>query len=53
MEDKHYCCTCKHYAHEEGVCCNADSEYVADFMCMDDWCEKWSEEDGTRMDKTS
>lgn len=40
-EEKQYCCTCKHYAVYEGVCCNGDSEYRADFRCLDDSCEKW------------
>lgn len=36
-----YCCACKWYALEEGVCCNGDSEYRADFRCLDDSCECW------------
>lgn len=36
-----YCCTCKWYALEEGVCCNEDSEHCADFRCLDDSCECW------------
>lgn len=40
-EDKKYCCTCKWYAEFEGVCCNGDSEYRADFRCLDDTCEYW------------
>ena len=38
-----YCCTCKWYALEEAVCCNADSEHCADFRCLDDSCECWEE----------
>ena len=39
--DKQYCCTCKWYAEYEGVCCNGESEWVADFRYLDDSCEKW------------
>lgn len=38
-----YCCTCKWYAIEEGVCYNGDSEHCADFRCLDDSCECWEE----------
>lgn len=50
MEEKDYCCTCKWYALEEGVCCNYGSEYCADFRCLDDSCECWEgiENDRTR-----
>ena len=41
-----YCCTCKWYAESEGVCCNGESEYRADFRCLEDTCEKWEESDG-------
>ena len=41
MEEKDYCCTCKWYALEEGVCCNDGSEYCADFRFIDDSCECW------------
>ena len=41
--NKKYCCTCKWYAEFEGVCCNGDSEYRADFRCLDDTCEEWEE----------
>lgn len=41
MEEKDYCCTCKWYAVEEGVCCNGDSEHCADFRFLDDSCEYW------------
>lgn len=42
-EDKKYCCTCKWYAEFEGVCCNADSKWTADFRCLDDTCSCWEE----------
>ena len=42
MKEKKYCCTCKWYAEFEGVCCNADSEWAADFRCLDDTCECWT-----------
>lgn len=41
--DKQYCSTCKRYALFEGVCCNGESEYCADFRCLDDTCDKWEE----------
>lgn len=41
MKEKDYCCTCKWYALEEGVCCNDGSEHCADFRCLDDSCECW------------
>lgn len=41
MERKDYCCTCKWYELEEGVCCNGDSEHCAGFRCLDDSCECW------------
>lgn len=37
------CGTCAWYAEFEGVCCNGDSEYRADFRCLDDWCSEWEE----------
>ena len=38
------CCeTCKWYAEFEGVCCNADSEWTADFRCLNDTCDCWEE----------
>ena len=40
--NKKYCCTCKWYAEFEGVCCNADSEWTADFRCLDDTCDCWT-----------
>lgn len=39
--EKDYCCKCKWYALEESVCCNGDSEYRADFRCLDDSCKCW------------
>ena len=47
--DKQYCCTCKWYAEFEGVCCNADSKWTADFRCLGDSCSEWTskeEQDG-------
>ncbi len=41
MEIKKYCSTCKWYSRFEGVCCNGNSEYRADFRLMDDTCEQW------------
>lgn len=41
QKEKQYCSTCKWYAHYEGVCCNGDSEYRADFRFLDDACEQW------------
>jgi len=37
-----YCSTCQWYDVETGVCCNGESEHRADFRCLDDTCEKWS-----------
>ncbi len=48
-----YCSTCKWYAEFEGVCCNADSEWAADFRCLDDTCTEWmSREDKPCIEKT-
>lgn len=41
MEEKDYCCTCKWYAVEEGVCCNDGSKHCMDFRFLDDSCECW------------
>lgn len=41
FEKKRCCGTCKWYAEFEGVCCNGDSEYRADFRCLDDTCNEW------------
>lgn len=46
-KDIKYCSTCKWYASFEGVCCNGDSNYCADFRCLDDTCEEWWEEKET------
>ena len=35
------CRNCKHYAEFEGVCCNADSEWVAEFRDSDNICNEW------------
>lgn len=45
------CSTCRWYAEFEGVCCNGDSEYRADFRDADQGCEKWEEKEETNMDK--
>lgn len=37
------CETCGWYAGDEGVCCNGDSEYRADFRGADDSCPCWHE----------
>lgn len=41
-ENKEYCCTCKWYAEFEGVCTNGESEFRADFRCLDDACNCWT-----------
>lgn len=38
---KKSCGNCDWYAEFEGVCCNADSEWAADFRCLDDTCPEW------------
>lgn len=43
--EKRYCCTCRRYAKFEGVCCNGESEYCTEFMCLDDSCDKWEGND--------
>lgn len=40
--NKKYCCTCKWYAEFEGVCCCGDSKFRADFRCLDDTCDCWT-----------
>ena len=40
------CATCRWYAEFEGVCCNGDSEYRADFTEPEDCCEEWEEKNG-------
>ena len=42
---KQSCSTCKWYAEYEGVCCNGESEFRADFRNLDDTCEEWEELD--------
>lgn len=50
-EKKEYCCTCKWYAEFEGVCCNGDSEYRADFRCLDDTCDCWTSREDNSCEK--
>lgn len=54
IETENKCCeTCAWYAEFEGVCCNADSEWAADFRCLDDTCTEWmSREDKPCIEKT-
>lgn len=40
-EPQRSCSTCRWYAEFEGVCCNGDSEYRADFTELEDGCECW------------
>lgn len=35
------CKTCKWYEEYEGVCCNGNSGYCADFRSEDNTCEEW------------
>lgn len=42
-DHKEYCCNCRWYDIDAGVCCNASSDYCADFRSMDDSCEEWEE----------
>ena len=37
------CNTCEHWASEEQVCTNADSEHRADFTLPNHSCHKWKE----------
>lgn len=39
------CPTCRWYAPFEGVCCNGDSAYRADFTGADDTCPEWEKKD--------
>lgn len=41
------CATCIHYREFEGVCTNADSDHVADFINPDSCCEKFTKMNGT------
>ena len=36
------CATCRWYAEFEGVCCNGDSEYRADFRDANQCCPAWA-----------
>lgn len=42
-DHKEYCCNCRWYDIDAGVCCNASSDYCADFRSLDDSCEEWEE----------
>ena len=49
-EDMKECCgNCKWHKHEDisdgWVCCNSDSEYVADWTEYNDWCEEYEEKE--------
>ena len=35
------CGTCRWYEDYQGVCCNGDSKWRADFRDADQGCEKW------------
>ena len=38
------CCkNCKWHESFSCVCCNSESDYVADFTMEDDVCEKWED----------
>ena len=40
------CCgACRYYSEYEGVCCNGDSEYRANFRDMMDTCDSWEGKD--------
>ena len=41
------CSTCRWCAEFEGVCCNGDSEYRADFTEPEDGCEEWEDKNET------
>ena len=47
MNQKKYCCTCKWYAEFEGVCTNGESEFRADFRCLDAACNCWTSREDT------
>lgn len=40
MNDVRYCCTCKWFDLNTGVCCG-DSEFKAQSRFLDDSCEQW------------
>lgn len=46
---KECCGNCKWHKHEDisdgWVCCNSDSEYVADWTEYNDWCEEYTEKE--------
>ena len=50
-EIEEYCCTCKWYADFEGVCTNGDSEFRADFRCLDDTCQEWTSREDNSCEK--
>ena len=44
IDETNRCCeTCKWYEDFQGVCCNGDSEYRADFTDADFVCNEWEE----------
>ncbi len=45
METEKKCRTCEYYAEFEGVCCNGDSDYRADFTEIDFVCDEWTEKE--------
>lgn len=46
------CCgTCAWYAEFDGVCCNADSKWTADFRCLDDSCPEWTSKEDNSCEK--
>ena len=48
LKQEKCCGTCAWYAEFEGVCTNGDSEFRADFRCLDDTCQEWtSKEDNS------
>ena len=50
--NKPKCCgTCAWYAEFEGVCTNGDSEFRADFRCLDDACNCWTSMEGDTCEK--
>lgn len=42
------CGSCKWYAEPEGVCVNALSEHVADFVWDERGCKEWEKKDDSR-----
>ena len=46
------CCgTCAWYAEFDGVCCNADSKWTADFRCLGDSCSEWTSREENSCEK--